>query len=469
MTETADAKTKDVEILLGKPSKAIIALMVPMTIAMIVQMANNLIDAVWVAGLGESALAAVGFVFPLFFIIMGVGNGVGIGASAAIARHIGRGDKESAEKTISQAFYLMLVGGAVTTALLLLFAEPILYAFGAGDIMGYTMGYAVPIFVGSIPIMMSGLLSNFLRAEGAAKRSMNVMIVGALINIVLDPIFIYTFGWGMAGAAWATVLSMIVPLLMTIYWYFIKKDTYLKVKLRNFKFDWNIDKDILRVGIPSSMEFFIMSAVAIVMNILITWVDGTTGVAIYSSGWRIIQMVMIPLMALSGAVVPVFGVWYGSRKPHKIREAYVFSMKLGLVLMVALCVLLYIFAPWAVMLFTYSDATVSLSAGMVELIRVACVFLPVITWGFVSVGLFQALGMGGKSLVSTLVRNALQLPFCFIAAMYIGTLTSMWWALACSEIIGTVFMGIWGLLVLRSLLKEHGGSRSGGGSEPASE
>ncbi|MDY0293414.1 MAG: MATE family efflux transporter [Candidatus Methanomethylophilaceae archaeon] len=447
-----DVKTKEVETLLGNPKKAVVAMAIPMAIAMAAQMANNLIDAVWVSGLGPNALAAVGLIFPLFFILVSVGNGIGIGASSAIARRIGRGDKAGAEGVVSQSVMLMLLSGVVMTVVFMLIAAPLLELLGAGEILSMTLDYGYPIFMCALVVFFTGLLTNLLRSEGAAKRSMRITILAAAVNIVLDPIFIYTFGWGMAGAAWATVIAMCIPLMVAAYWYLVKKDTYLRIRLRGFRFDFVTVKEIFTIGIPASVDMILISLVSMVMNVLLIMVDSTNGVAIFSSGWRLIQLLMIPLMAIGSAIVPVFAVGYGSRRYDKVRDAYVFSLKWSAGIMLLLSVLTFVFAPEMVTIFTYTESTAVLKDQMVNFLRISCLFLPFMSWGFVSGGLFQAFGMGGKALISSLFRNLLQIPVCYFLAITVSTLNAMWWGVATAEILGSIMMGGWGTLVLLSVL-----------------
>jgi putative MATE family efflux protein len=450
-------RTKGVETLLGNPKKAVLAMSIPLIIAMIAQSANNLIDAVWVAGLGSSALAAVGFVFPLFFIIIGVGNGLGVGTSSAIARHIGRNDKASADAAATQGLMMAIVGGAVVTVLILIFLRPIMMALGAGDTIDDCVNYAFPIFLSTIIFLINAMLSNLLRAEGDAKRSMNTQILSAGINIILDPLFIYDYGLGLgiAGAAWATVIAVLFPLALMLYWFFIKKDTYIKISRKNMRFNKAIDKDILRVGIPASMEMMLMSVFSMLMNMIIVLVGGTDNVAVYSSTWRLIQMLMIPLMAIGGAIVPVCAAAYGARRYDKVKEAYKYSLKICVVIMVILTVLAIALAEYLVIIFTYNDSTAYLKDNMVLCLRIVCPFLPFASWGFVASGLFQAVGMGVKSFVCTLVRNGLQIPACYIVAITIATFSGVMWAILITEIIGSIVAGIWSVLVLRALLFKY--------------
>jgi Na+-driven multidrug efflux pump len=295
-------------------------------------------------------------------------------------------------------------------------------------------------------------MDNLLRSEGASRRSMYSQVLAAVINISLDPFFIYDYGLGLglAGAAWATALSFLFSLLLICYWYFVGKSTFLKITLRGFRFDPVLDKAIFRVGIPASMEMIVISVSSMILNIVIIGVASTDGVAIFTSSWRIIQFAMIPIMGIGSAVVPVCAAAFGMRKYENIRTAYWFSIKVITVIVIIECILMALAAEQLVTIFTYSDNTAYLRDDMAVGVRISCVFVIFVPWGFVSAGLFQSLGMGTKSLISSIFRNFLALPICYFL---ISTMTEFWWGIAASEIIGTAFIVMWGLIILRYLMQ----------------
>ncbi|UAL07642.1 MAG: MATE family efflux transporter [Candidatus Methanogranum gryphiswaldense] len=450
--EETSRRTKDVNILTGDPKKAIIAMIIPISVALIIQTLNNVIDAVWVTGLGSDALAALGVVFPIFFILIAIGSGIGVGASQAIARRIGSKDVEGADKAAVQGMILVIICGVIMTVLMLLITPFLIGKIGGAGIEDECLAYIIPIIAGTVVIFLSSYFSSLLRSEGSAKRSMNIQIAGAAINIVLDPIFIYVFDWGLAGAALATIVAMGIPLLMCVYWYKIKKDTYLRLSFKKFKIDKIISKDILSVGLPAAMEMIMISVVAMLMNTIINDVGGTDSVAVYSSVWRIIDIATIPLMAMSWAIVPVCAASYGAKRYDRINIAYYYALKVMIVVMLALMVLIYVFAPQICILFSYSDNTIFLREDMVNTLRIMGLFLPFLALGFVSSGFFQSLGLGIKSLISTVIRNIFQVPVCLYLATF-GVVTYMWWGVTISEILGSLIMGVWGITLLRTLMK----------------
>lgn len=457
--ETQD-KTKEVETLLGDPKKAILAMAVPIVVAMLAQSVNKLADAVWVSSLGPDALAAVGIVFPLFFILIAFSNGIGVGAASAISKRIGAENKEGADKTATHAIVLIAVISIFLTIALAVFLDPLLRIMGAGateSTLRECMDYAWPMIISTPIFLFIGVLSSILRSEGAAKRSMYILILAAIINLALDPIFIYDFGlgWGIAGAAWATVVGESIALIAMFYWYFVKKNLYLKFKFKGFRFEMPIIKDIFRVGLPASMQMMILSVVSIFMNLILLKAGGDDGVAIYSSDWRIINMLSIPLMGIASGLVPVCAAAFGARRYDKIKIAYVYSLKISVASMIIISVVTVIFAPQMLTVFTYDASTEYLRDGMAEFMRIACLFLPFMAMGMAAESLFQALGMGMKALISTLFRNFLMLPIAYFLMVTSSGLTSIWWGISISEIVGSLFIVVWSALVLREIMKVY--------------
>ena len=448
----AEELTKDVENLLGNPRKAILSMTVPIAISNVISSCNNIIDAIWLAGLGSAALAATGVTFPFFFLMIAIGNGIGIGAAQAIARRIGAEEYEGTHKVASQAFFMLLVSSIAISIVMLLFARPLMMIGGAGEYIEECLDYVIPLFLTAPFLMMGFLLAGLLRAEGAAKRSMNISIIGAVLNIILDPIFIYVFDWGIAGAAWATVVALSVSTLIGRYWYFGKKDTFVKIPLRHFRFDWKLDKDILRVGIPATMEMAFIAIVSLLMNNVILGVDPKDGIAIYTTGWRAMDMIMIPAMSLGNAMVPVCAAAYGARRFDKVKGAYTYSLKLGTEMMVVMTVFTFFCAPLIASLFTYGQDMSHLQEPIVQFFRICCVFLPFCAFGYVGSGFFQSLGMGTKSLVCAALKGFIRLPLC-VALSVFGELSLLFWGVSFAELIGAFVAFVWAGITLRELLK----------------
>ena len=249
---------KNVELMRGEPEKAVKKLTIPIMISMILTALYNIVDGIWVAGLGPTAIAGIGFVTPIFMVLNGASVGLGNGATSSISRFIGAKNKEMATKSATQALFIFLIASIVLTIIFIIIQRPLLESYGAtGQTLNEAVAYATPLFLGLIALMFGNGCSGILRGEGDMKRAMYVVIVTVILNASLDPIFIYTLGLGSAGASLATVVSSAIAAVVILYWILIKKDTYIDVSLKNFKFDSKLAKDILKVGIPSALDMLI--------------------------------------------------------------------------------------------------------------------------------------------------------------------------------------------------------------------
>lgn len=207
----------------GDPKKAINKLAYPLMASMLLIMLNNIIDGAWVAGLGPEPLAAIGFITPLFMILVGVGNGVGAGANSLISRYIGAKDRKGANNAAIHSIFVAILVAVVLTLILTVFLRDLLIIMGASSVIDYAMEYGIILFMFTFAILLPPSFGGIFRAEGDIKRATIPMATTAIINMIIDPIFIYTLGMGIGGAAIATVIASLIGLFLMIYWMFIKK------------------------------------------------------------------------------------------------------------------------------------------------------------------------------------------------------------------------------------------------------
>lgn len=194
-----------------------------------------MIDSAWVSGLGSDSLAAIGFVTPLILIISSLGNGLGIGTNSIVSRCIGKGDDDNTSNAAVHSIIITVGFSLVISLISLIFLKNILIFLGAGGVISYASSYAGIIFAGIIFEYTSIVLAAIIRSEGAVNRAIYPLIASTIINIIIDPIFIYTLHWGIAGAALATIISSALSIIPLGYWIFIKKDTFVKVDFSKYR------------------------------------------------------------------------------------------------------------------------------------------------------------------------------------------------------------------------------------------
>ncbi|HEC77496.1 MAG TPA: MATE family efflux transporter [Thermoplasmatales archaeon] len=447
--------TEGVKTLLGNPKKAIIKLAIPMIVGMASQIIYNLVDAIWVSGLGADALAAVGFFFPFFFLLMALATGIGVGGSSAISRKIGEKRKEDAD-TI--AIHSMIIGIIIAICVGLpffIFSEEIFSGMGAGKVTEMAVDYAKILFGGSIFIFFSSISNAILRGEGDAKRSMYAMLMGSVMNIILDPIFIYLFNMGVKGAAVATLISMIATSIMFFNWLFMKRDTYVSIHFGNFKFRWDIIKEILKVGLPASVIQLSMSFSMLALNVIVVRTGGTDGVAVFTTGWRIVMIGTLPLLGMATAVTAVTGASYGARNAEKLNTAYMYAVKIGFFIEGAVALFTYFFAPWIAIPFTNSSNSARIADDLIEFLKMIVFFYPFVTFGIFTSAMFQGVGKGINSLIVTVLRTliiTIPMAYVFGITLSIG-LKGIWIGIVTGNSLSAIFTFIWGRIYVKNLFK----------------
>ena len=412
-------KTKNIEMITGDPKKAIIRLALPMMLSMFLIMLYNLADSIWVAGLGADALAAIGFITPLFMVLIGLGNGIGAGANSLIARNIGAKNYAQANNAGLHAILLSIIVSVIFTILIEGFMVPILQFMGAGSTIQYAMDYSYIIFGFLFIFVYSGVASAIFRSEGDMRRATIAIAVTAIMNIILDPVFIYVLNLGIAGAAWATVLSATLSCLVMSYWIWGKKDLYLDLSPKNFEYSGHLMLDILQVAIPSTLENIVFSALAIIINSMLVLASGTTAVAVYTASMRIVQLCMIPLIGLGTAVLTVAGVAYGAHNYNNLKTAHSYSIKVGFAVSIVLGAIMFVFSEQIATVFAYTSASAAMAPQIATALSVLTLFVLAIPHGMMSSMMFQGVGKGTYSLLITLLRSLIlesvfAYLFCFI-------------------------------------------------------
>lgn len=414
-------KSKNIEMITGDPKKAIIKLALPMMLSMLLIMLYNIADSIWVAGLGADALAAIGFITPLFMVLVGLGNGFGAGANSLIARSIGAGKRDEANNAALHGIVLSVIISIIFTILIEVFMVPILQFMGAGNTIQYALNYSYIIFGFLFIFVYSGVASAIFRSEGDMRRATIAIAVTAVMNIILDPVFIYVLNLGIAGAAWATVISATLSCVVMSYWMWGKKDLYLDLSPKNFSYSSKIMLDTLQVAIPSTLENIVFSALAIIINSMLVMAADTTAVAVYTASMRIVQLAMIPLIGIGTAVLTVAGVAYGAHNHENLQTAHSYSIKIGFAVSIALGAIMFIFSSQIAGMFSYTQASATMAPQIATAISVLSLFVLAIPHGIMSSMVFQGVGKGVYSLLITLLRSLiLESVFAYLFAFIFG-------------------------------------------------
>ena len=445
---------KNVELMRGEPEIAVRKLAIPIMISMLLTASYNIVDGIWVAGLGQAAIAGIGFVTPIFMILNGFSVGLGNGATSSISRSVGAKNRERASKAAAHSLLIFLVASIVLTVTLLIIQESLLKTYGAsGQSLTEAIKYGTPLFLGLFAFMFANGGSGILRGEGDMKRAMYAMIVSVALNFILDPIFIYVLNLGSAGASLATIVSSLGAAIVIIYWILIKKDTYVNVTFKGFKFDSEIARDILKVGIPASLDMFVMSIAMSFYLMFISSVGGEYGIAAFTSGQRLYLFGIMPLTAIASAVAAVSGSAFGARNWDYLSRTHTYGTKFAMMVSVVILIILVIFAPQLSMIFAYTPETAPLIPEITNFLRIASFGLLLVGIGMPSSFFYQGIGRGTTSLAWTIIRELVfTVGFTYLFGIVLNWgLTGIWVGLAIGRIIASILNFTYARYTIRKL------------------
>ena len=444
----------NVEVLLGNPKKALLRMSIPLIISLLISSFYNLIDAMWVSGLGADALAGVGFVTPIFMILIGFGNGLGAGSAFALSKYIGENNKQKADNASVHAILIMLIVSIVISIILLLTLPNILIYMGAGKTIAFALDYGRIILMGAVLVILSNSLYGIFRGEGDSSRPMYAMIASAILNMVLDPLFIYTLNLGVRGAAIATLISALFVILMLMYWFYIKKDTYLKPSISNFKFKKDISFDIIKVGFPASLQLLNNAFFAAVFSALLAFISSTDSVAVYSTGWRIVIIGTTPILAIGTALISVIAANYGARNYKNIQIAHRYAMKISMIFAVGVMLLTIIFAPQIASVFSSSSSSVRIAGELTSFLTWIVIYYPTMAVGVASTYVFQGIGRGITAMFQTILRETgftLFFALLFTLIFHWGV-WGAWMGIVLGEVVSNNVTLIWADLTIKKLI-----------------
>ena len=287
---------------------------------------------------------------------------------------------------------------------------------------------------------------------------MFAMALGSGMNMVLDPIFIYTLRLGVAGAAWATIVSLLVTSVILFNWLFLKKDTYISFSFRGFRFKREIVTDIFRVGLPASAQQLSMSFTMLIINLILVRVGGTDGVAVYTTGWRVATIAILPLLGIATAVVSVSGATFGQRAFKKLNTTFMYALKIGLVIEILIVIATFLLSPQITAMFTQADASARIADDLVVFLRIMCLFYPTAAFGILSSAMFQGTGKGMNALMTTIIRTLVLTPlFSGVFAFLLDRgLPGVWFGIAVGNTVGAAVAFLWAKAHIRSLMAADG-------------
>ena len=434
---------KKMELLGSAPVwRALLAMGLPTMIGMMINALYNLVDAYFVGGLGTSQMGAISVAFPIGQVVVGLGLLFGNGAASYISRLLGRGDRKTADQAASTALYSSIAVGALLILCTVVFLHPLLKMLGATEsILPYAEEYTRIYVVFSIFNVFNVTMNNLVTSEGAAKTTMFTLLAGAVLNIVLDPVFIYVLDFGVAGAAAATAISQIVSSLVYLG-YILRKKSIFSFRIRACCFSKEIMSEILKIGIPT-MVFQLLTSLSISLINFQAKEYGDSVIAGMGPVTRIISVGSLMVFGFIKGFQPIAGYSYGAKKYGRLHEAIRLSIIWSTVFCVIYGVLASLFSANIISQFTKGD---------LEMVRIGARALSAnglsfLLFGFYTVysSLFLALGKGKEGFILGACRQGICfVPFILLLPLFAGV-SGILYAQPAADVISaviTVFMAI---------------------------
>ena len=442
---------ENIDSITGNPKKAINRLAFPTIFSMLLMFVNNLIDSFWVSGLNVDALAALGFISPLYLVIIGLGSGVGAGANSLISRYVGAERFGDANNAVMHSIILTLIVSFIVLIVGIFFLDDLIVLLGASGVSTYCLNYGQIIFLLNIVFLAPNVTASIFRAEGDVARATNPLILTAILNMIIDPVLIYALNMGIFGAGLATVIASFAGYVWMLYWIFVKKDTFFKFSFSNYRRKLKIYEEILVVSLPAATEEIIFALVAIILNFLIITTAGVSEVASFTIAWRLISIAFLPCMSIGIATITVSGVAYGARNWENFNETIKYSTVLSLAITVGICAIFYVFAFPICELFNLQAGNLALVDRSASILQIMVFYNILIPLGATAAYTYQGVGSGFKSLGLTVLRElVLSMIFAYLMGItlnmgvygvYLGAIIGM----NLGSIIGFVFIWIFNL------------------------
>ena len=422
----------------GSVWRNIVRMAIPITLAQLINILYNIVDRMYIGhidGAGAMALTGLGLCLPVISIVMAFARLSGMGGGPLCSIERGKGDLDEAEKIMGNSFTLLLIFAVVLTLLGEIFLRPILFAFGASaDTIGYAMDYGRIYLAGNLFVLISLGMNNFINAQGFARTGMVTTLVGAIANIVLDPVFIFVLGWGVKGAAWATILSQALSAVWVMV-FLTGKRAQLRLKWSCLRLQKRRVGKILSLGFSGFVMALTNSVVQVTCNSVLSVYGGDLYVGVMTVINSIREVVSMPVQGITGASEPVLGFNYGANKPHRVRQGIRF---------ISLVAFGYSLLVWGLvklipepLIRIFNDDPTLVSAAVPALSLYFCTFF-MMALQFAGQSTFVSLGKSKQAVFFSIFRKVIiVVPLTiFLPKLPAFGVSGVFWAEAISNVIG---------------------------------
>jgi len=426
---------------------------VPASVGILVMSIYMIVDTIFVGQyVGAVAIGAITVVLPISFLISSIGMSIGIGGASIISRALGEENYRKAKNVFGNQIFLTLFLAILAIGAGFYFQKPILNLFGGkGAILPYAAEYFQIILLG-VPFLAWAMMSNnVIRSEGAPKIAMFTLLIPAILNLILDPIFIIYLNWGLAGAAWATTISYISSAIFT-FWYFFFGKSELTPKLSDLGLNFSIVKEIFSLGGVTLARQGVISILAIVLNNTLFSFGGELAISVYGIIQRIMMFANFPVLGITQGFLPIAGFNFGAKKWSRVRGVAKTAIKVGTIIAVCLFVIILLCAEHLTALFTSNEELIALTTPA---IRISFLATPLILMQLIGSAYFQAIGKAVPALFLTLTKQGFCLiPLILILPQIFG-LDGVWMAFPIADVLSAGICFYFLRKALRTLPEEE--------------
>ena len=431
-------------------TKLLIKFSIPAIIGMFVNALYNVVDRIYIGNIkdvGHLGIAAVGVTFPTVILMMAFALLIGIGSAASISLKLGMKDKKEAEKFLGASVFFGVVISILFMILIYFYMDKIIYFLGGSEeTFSYAKEYLFYINLGTPAAILSLVINSAIRSDGSPKMAMGTLLVGAFINIVLDPIFIFTFGMGVKGAAIATIISQYISLIWTVY-YFVSNMSKIKLIGKYIKYDYNKIKDICMIGSSTFALQIGFSLVTYILNNILKHYGGDLSIGAMTIVQSVLTFMTMPIFGINQGAQPILGYNYGAKKYKRVKET-LYKAIIGATI---ICLIGY----FSVIFF--SEPLVKIFAKNIELqelakyaLRTYTMVFPIVGFQIVASIYFQAIGKSKISLFTGLSRQIIvMIPCLFILSRMFG-LKGIWYAAPTADSVASIIT----FIMLRKEIKK---------------
>ena len=433
----------------GSITSLIIKFSGPAIVGMLVMSIYNVVDRIFIGnGVGTLGLAGVTVGFPIITLIMAMTMLIGIGATAIISLRLGEKKPTEAEQVMGNALTLLVVLSIILTVIGLLFLDPLLQRFGASaNVLPYAREYMRIILLGTVFQVISFGVNNFIRAEGNPGTAMFTMVIGAVLNIILDPIFIFVFGMGVAGAALATIISQAVSAIWVMA-YFFRGHSLLKFRRQFLRPQRAIVRETVCVGMPAFLKQLGTSLIIIILNNSLLHYGGDMAISAFGVVHSVLTLLLMPIFGISQGIQPIIGYNYGALKFKRVKQTLWLAILIATAIVVAGFLGIVLFPDRFVRLF--SDDPELLAAGSVAL-KTFLLFLPILGFQVIGANYFQAVGKPRQAVFLNLSRQIIFfIPALIILPRYFDVM-GIWMVGPFADLLSSILTAIWLVMEVRFL------------------